>query len=99
MVECEDGYEWGIDEYGNELGVRDAIESALHAPVLGKYPELGAFRVRVAEIDAKFMALLSEGPEVRGPKHTWWSRRLPHAAGPELASDARRLFGVELSVM
>jgi YD repeat-containing protein len=99
VVECEDGYGWGTYEYKNELDVRDAIESALRAPMLGEYPELDVFQARVAEIDTRFMALLAAGPEVSGPDHPWWSRRLPCTGGQEFASDVRRLFGMELTVV
>ena len=99
VAECTEGYGWGIYEYRNELGVRSAIDSALRSPALASHPEFRGFEARVAEIDARFAALVTAGPEVEGPDRPWWIRRLPPTGGEELAGDAKRLYGAELTVV
>ena len=34
VADCEEGYQWSIYEYENELGVRDVIERVLKAPTI-----------------------------------------------------------------
>jgi hypothetical protein len=99
VAECENGYGWSIYEYENELGIRGAIESALHSSALEKYVELAVFQDRVTEIDKRFGVLLAAGFEVGGSDQPWWRRRLPGIGGEELASDARMLYGVKIVVV
>jgi hypothetical protein len=99
VAECEDGYTFGIYEFENDLSVRDRIHLALQSATLSRYEELSTFRVRSAEIDKRFKALVAAGPKVRANEERWWRRRLPAVGGEELADDATRLYGVEITVV
>lgn len=55
--DCDDGYDWSIYEFDNELAVRDLIHRVLHAPELQSFPELGQLRERVDEVDAAFRSI------------------------------------------
>jgi len=61
VAACEEGYQWSIYEYENELGIRDVIDKVLTAPELTAYPELSIFAEAIADTDERFAALLRSG--------------------------------------
>ncbi|MGO4590306.1 hypothetical protein [Paenarthrobacter sp. 2TAF44] len=99
VLDCEEGYQWSIYEYENELGVRDVIEKVLTAPELSVYPELPIFAEGVAEIDDRFASLLRLGPSVLQDSAPWWHRSLPGYAGPDLVADAKSIYSVQLRLV
>ncbi|MEV4348790.1 hypothetical protein AB0J83_30400 [Actinoplanes sp. NPDC049596] len=94
VAQCSQGYDMSIYEYENDLSVRSMIERLLTDEELAGFPEFAGFAARVAEIDARFRALLQEGVEIRDSAAAWWERGVPRMAGAELAEDFHVMFGV-----
>jgi len=63
--DCENGYQGNIYEYENDISVRDVIEKALTSLVPAGDAALAVFADAVAEIDARFAAVLNSGPSIR----------------------------------
>ena len=89
--ECEAGYGWNVYEYHNDLSVRGRLQATLDEGD----PELAA---QVAEIDARFRALLQPGVQVGPEEDPWWHRGVLRHAGPELASELKDWFQVDVEV-
>ncbi|MFJ4267898.1 hypothetical protein ACIPY1_15170 [Paenarthrobacter nicotinovorans] len=96
VADCEEGYQWSIYEYENELEIRDVIDKVLTAPELTAYPELATFAEAIADTDERFAALLRSGPSVLPETASWWNRNLPGQAGPHLVADAEAHYAVHL---
>ena len=96
VAACEEGYQWSIYEYENELGIRDVIDKVLTAPELTAYPELSIFAEAIADTDERFAALLRSGPSVLPEAAFWWNRNLPGRGGPDLVADAEAHYAVHL---
>jgi hypothetical protein len=94
---CEEGYDDTIDEYHNDLAVRDVIESVLASKQLQVHEELAWFREQVAALDERFRALVQPDLVVGQPGTAWWHRHPPRWAGPELAADFQSLHGVTVA--
>lgn len=91
VADCEAGYGWNVYEYHNDLSVRDRLEACLH--------EMSADdSAQVAEIDARFQALLQPGVQVGPEDGPWWHRGVLRYGGPELAAELREWFQVEVEV-
>ncbi|MEV7662798.1 hypothetical protein [Paenarthrobacter sp. NPDC089316] len=96
---CEEGYQWSIYEYENELEIRDVIAKVLSASELTAYPELAIFADAIADIDGRFAAVLRSGPSVLPETAFWWNRNLPGHAGPDLVADAEAHYAVHLRLV
>ena len=90
--DCEQGYEYNVMEYHADLSVRDRIEACLRMP--GRTD--ADFAARVAEVDARFRALLQPGVEVGPEDDPWWHRGVLRYAGYSLADGLREWFSVEV---
>lgn len=88
---CEQGYEYNVMEYHADLSVRDRLETRLRGA-----PPVEGFAAQVAEVDARFRALLQPGVEVGPADDPWWHRGVPRYAGSALADGMREWFGVEV---
>ncbi|MEU4471364.1 hypothetical protein [Micromonospora sp. NPDC023888] len=95
---CEEGYDDNLDEYNNDLTVRDLIERVLNGPALAGIPELGWMWAEVTEADERFRALLGSEPLPFEVPRPWWRARLPRYAGAEMVADARRRYGVRVEL-
>ena len=89
---CRGGYQWPIEEYDNEIGVRDRIEALAESPA-GLDPHLQA---RVRELDRAFESLLQTAPAIRAQYDRWWRRGILRAAGAEYAADIRNQYGFDV---
>ncbi len=87
----EDSYHDNIDEYMYDLAVREALERRFAA---GAEPEWAV--QRLAELDARFRALLLPDPvRADGP---WWKAHVPAYAGADLAAALQVWYGVTIEV-
>lgn len=89
---CENGYEYNVMEYHADLAVRDRLERCLRSP--GRAD--ASLAAQVAEVDARFRALLQPGVEVGPENDPWWHRGVPRYAGTDLAEGMHEWFGVEV---
>jgi hypothetical protein len=90
--DCELGYEYNVMEYHADLSVRDRIEACLRMP--GRTD--ADYAERVAQVDARFRALLQPGMEVGPEGDPWWHRGVLRYAGYALADGLREWFSVEV---
>src|SRR5688572_28923260 len=92
---CSLGYPNSIYEYFNDIRVREWIETILASPDLANYSEYHEFRNLVAEVDVTFKALLQAGLTTPA-KRLWWEGGVLKFAGPELAADFQRDYGIAI---
>ena len=71
VTECEEGYQWNIYEYENELSVRDAIEKVLSDANLAGTPEIRVFADAIDELDSRFESVVAAGPQIEEPPAPW----------------------------
>ena len=95
VAECERSYDWNAYEYHNDLIVRDRVATALEGMDDARRTPYAA---EVAEVDARFRALLQPDVQVGPEEDPWWRRGVPRFAGAELARDLKEWFGVEVEV-
>ena len=90
-----DGYTLGLDDYLNDLDIRELLEGSLR---VARPAELLQFRARVRQADEGFRAATRdagrclwgeavEADEAWAPETAWWYYRMPNRPGEELASD------------
>lgn len=97
---CEDGYDFIIEEYMNDISVRDTIADALNEPRLHELPEFPAFCERVGLIDERFKLLLKQDVTIPRPAGLpWWKAHPPRYAGPDLADDLKSRYGIVIEVV
>lgn len=78
---CEDGYDWSIYEYDNELSIRDSIELVLKNKDFANYPDYNEFCLIVSKIDDRLKCLFQKAERER--KTTWWAKGILSTAGSE----------------
>jgi hypothetical protein len=98
VEQLEEGYDDYIDEYWNDLSIRDAIEAVLSDPRLARYPQLGEFRRNIERLDERFRPLLKEEPQIGEPGDPWWRRHVLAEAGADFARDVWELYEIEIRV-
>jgi hypothetical protein len=96
---CEEGYDYGLVEYGNDLLVRDLLQRALDDEEILRMPERDWFAAEVIRIDERFRrAAVVEIP--RGDAGVaWWRTKMPGRAGPEFCQDVLAEYGIRLEVI
>ena len=92
--EVEEGYALGLDDYLNDMDLRDILEGALG---VASGADLGTMRARVDRADERLRALTRESKPLWGediarehghdPVHTWWYFRRPKRPGRVLSRD------------
>jgi hypothetical protein len=84
VAQVEQGYDDVVEEYADDLAVRDRLQA-----VLAVLPQ-GAVRTWVAreieDIDGRFRAATRES-DVGGADEPWWRRRVPKVLVGQPASD------------
>jgi hypothetical protein len=93
VSDCEEGYCYGIDEFDNDLSVRDDIKLLTDAPSLQEYKENHDFRERIHAIDNRFQAITL--PNIRSGEN-WWNTCILKQAGDIYADDTHRRFSVPI---
>ena len=95
---CQEGYNWDVSEYMNELSVRERLERLLTAENLQPFPELRELKTRVSEIDARFKEILN--PDVQLPnREYWWERGVLKRAGEQYAKYFRDAHDIQVEVV
>jgi hypothetical protein len=92
VEQCEEGYDWTIYEFDEEISVRDEIESA-DKTCLNTKEEL-EFKSNLFEIDTRFKSLLNEDAERPDRPKTWWSRGILKKAGVDYKQDIQEFYKV-----
>jgi hypothetical protein len=98
VIGCEEGYQWTIYEYYDEIGVREKIEIVLNDPQLQPHSEMAEFRKPVYAIDERFKHLALPGVETEYQRN-WWERIILKRGGQEYADDIYRNYGVKIEVI
>jgi hypothetical protein len=94
--ECEEGYNWCISEFNNDISVRDRIELVLSREDLLRIPAVEHLRAVVGSVDGRFRALLRNDVNNKNGDAPWWRRGVLKYAGEEYAQDVRSLYGIEI---
>jgi hypothetical protein len=94
---CEEGYQWDVSEFWNELSARRLIELLLRDPKTQDFPETGEFRLQVQKIDERFRALLQ--PEVEIPKgEHWWEKGVLRRAGAPYVNYFKDAYNIKVDL-
>jgi hypothetical protein len=99
VEECEHGYRDDEFAYANEVMSRTTLEAALCDPSLAAFPELGALRRQVTQIDERFKRLLVEDAHRGIDVEEWWLRGVVRYAGHRLAREWKQSFGFDVEVV
>lgn len=94
--ECRQGYFMGIEEYDNDISIRDAIELVILEESIHRYSEYPFFKQKVEEIDQKFRLLLQDNLK-RPDKNTWWRQGVLKIAGKQLTDDFLIHYGLHIA--
>jgi hypothetical protein len=98
VQEVEEGYEWDVSEYRNEIRVRDRIEAIASSAVLTHFAQHDDFLGELRHVDQRFRAMAH--PTYRFPAaEAWWRQLVPRRAGEELVRFCRSAYGFELEVV
>jgi Xaa-Pro aminopeptidase len=96
LDECEEGYNWNIYEFDNDISVRDRIELVLSREDLFGIAAVEHLRAAVANVDERFRALLRNDMSINNDAAHWWRRGVLKYAGQQYAEDVRRRYGIEI---
>jgi len=96
IEECSSTYRYGLDDYTNDLTVREIIQDILDAARVGAFD---ALRALLADLDRRFCAVTIELPEPifaaalarRDRKKYFFYFRIPHRPGEEMVEDLVRM--------
>ena len=94
---CEDGYQWDVSEYNNELQVREKLETILSAGRLRTYPEIDVLKTEVSKIDERFRTLLNRDAVLES-RANWWEKGILKRAGRAYASYFRDAYDIGVEV-
>jgi hypothetical protein len=94
-----DGYDWGYDEYSNDISVRDTVQRVLTDDRLRDFPQMAWVRERVQAADDRFRQLLQLDRELPSAVPLpWWHRHPPRYAEAELVDELQSLYGLRLDL-
>ena len=93
--ECTRGYTFGLEEYTNDLSVRDALQ-LVFAEEADRLAGAEDVRRRVRELDGRFRALLQPGVVAEPGESRWWRAGVLRRGGPTLASDLEEEYGIAM---
>jgi hypothetical protein len=100
VVSCVEGFQGDADEdYFNLLTCRGELEDAMNAPELANYPQMELVRSAVSIADEKFRPILVPDAFPKIPESKWWLRGMVRYAGPQLAADLRRSYGITIETV
>lgn len=89
VASIDQGYDYGVDDYTNDLSCRDLLEE-----ITSRVPtELGEkLRARISHLDDLFVKSTIEAAKpVAGRIGLWWWARVPRKLHGDLESDLRSL--------
>lgn len=97
---CVEGFQGNAaEDYFNTLTSRGELERAMNAEELTRFPQMGLVRKAVLAVDERFRAILRPDAFPRFPESEWWLRGVVRYAGPQLAEDLRREYGIIVDVL
>jgi len=96
--ECEEGYQWDVSEYQNEMRARDELEVIASADALQHFDEHQLFLQVLHGIDGRFRALVHASWRFPLGK-SWWRRAVPSKAGVDFARFCQSAYGFDLDVV
>lgn len=96
VAAAEEGYQWTIDEYLNELAARDVLEAVFSDAALASEPEVEELRARVADADDRLRAIIQDNVEIGSPEQPWWRRGVLRHAGADYVEDLERIYGIRV---
>jgi molybdenum cofactor cytidylyltransferase len=97
VQECQDVYPYGIDDFTNDLTVREIIDKVLKEEKGA--PRLPEFRAQLRRVDEQFRSSTVEFPQpiyaarliASNPEKYWYYCRIPGKPGTELFEDLIRM--------
>ena len=96
--ECAEGYDDNLDEFDNDVGIRDAVELVVTDDRLRDFPQMAWVHDRVRAADERFRALLQERELTSALPLPWWRLHPLRYAGAELVADLHARYGVRLDL-
>jgi hypothetical protein len=93
---CEAGYRDILDEFTFDRWVRHQIEKVLQDQGLREFDQMRWVEEQVREIDERYRTLLSD--QILFPDWPWWEASFPRYAGPQMAADLLRMYGLTVEI-
>lgn len=95
VEQCEEGYQWDVSEYENELRTRRILEWLLQELASCGYPDRSVLEGNLTAIDRRFQEVLQQGVEVPG-SGAWFERGVLRFAGEPYASYMLQAHGFDV---
>ena len=100
VASCVRGFQGNaVEDYFNGLTARGDLEKAMNAPELAHFPQMDLVRRAVLAADEELRAILIPDAFPKFPESEWWLRGVVRYAGPQLAEDLRRDYGIVIDVV
>lgn len=96
IKQCEDGYEWTIYEFDDEMAVRDYVSLVLRDESLQPMPEYVEFKHSIDELDNRFRAMLQEGVKRPFKRDDWWRTGVLRYAGSDYCEDMESRYSISV---
>lgn len=95
VEECEDGYDWDISEYNNEVRCREKLEelnSSLEGTLIDS-SVLVEMQSRLEQLDDRLRILFQSGIELPD-RQNWWDRGVLSKAGVLYSDYMKSAYGI-----
>lgn len=85
-------YDWNIEEFDNDIFIREVIEVILVSKSLKIYNEYDEFQNRIMELDQKLKEI--SYPYIRQHDKKWWENIILKNGGPTYNEDVFMNYGI-----
>ena len=94
---CEIGFNFGLDEYENDVRVREWIELIISDTNLCNFKELNTFLEMVEVIDNRLKNIFIPNVLLSGRRY-WWEQGVLSFAGEKYARDLKNRYNILVKV-
>jgi hypothetical protein len=95
--QCEEGYQYSLYDYDNQLTIRDDIAVVIQNEILKDYKEYRDFVKQIDVIDQRLKSVSSE--YYFTTEEEWWKRRILKYAGVQYVENVKTEWGIDVTVV
>ena len=96
VSQCEQGYQFDISEYDNDVSIRDKIEEVINNEELYSPQDVQRFADAVHMLDEQLRALFIDNVYRPFTSGTWWEASILKFAGQEYSEDMLNLYKIDV---